>query len=352
MMLLVVAAPARADDRVSAGATYLTDTDGLTVVHPAVSARVGLSEDVHVSGGYDADVISAATVDVRTSASVRPFEETRHGGRAGVDVALAQLTTLSAAYALSASPDYTSNALSLRLQHEDDARVHAWAFGLGGAWDAIGRIGDPGPTGDAFALAATLRWTVVLSRLAVADLGGALEHQRGYLESPYRFVTVAGGGSQVRLPEEVPDERWRGAISAGLRWAIAEPLYVRAGYRLHADDWGVLGHTVELAGHLAPARGWLVSLRGEALVQRGASFYSGAYATLPAIPVLRTRDRTISPHHAISGGLDVRIPLAVVEGFELAAQVRAQLIWHRYLDTPLLPERTTVLASVALVAER
>ncbi|MCB9598455.1 MAG: DUF3570 domain-containing protein [Sandaracinaceae bacterium] len=342
----------RADDRVGAGITYHTDTDGLTVTHPAASARIAAGEDVHVSAGYQADVISAATVDVRTAASSRPFEEVRHGADAGVDVALARLTTLSAGYALSVSPDYLSNALSVSLRHELDDRRHALTFALSGAHDSVGRFGDPAPTGEALTLAASARWAIVLSRDAVVDLGGAVEHRRGYMESPYRFVTVAGAGSQVRLPEEVPDERWRFAVGGGLRWAIAEPFYVRASYRLHADDWGVLGHTVTVSGHLAPAPGWLVTVSGRSLAQRGATFYSGAYATLPDIPVLRTRDRTLAPHWSLAAEADVRIPFARVGGFDLGARVRGAVLWHRYFDTPLLPERTSFQASLTLIAER
>ncbi len=351
-VLALLPGAAAADDRVALGVTALADTDGLIVAHPAATARIGVTDDVHVSAGYEADVISAATVDVRTAASTRPFEEVRHGGRAGLDARLARLTTLSFGYALSLSPDHASSGASVRLTQEDDARVHTLTVGLAGAYDAIGRVGDPGPTGEAGSFAATVGWGVVLSSVAVASLGVAVEHRRGYLESPYRFVTIGGAGSQVRVPEEVPDERWRGALSAGLRVAVAEPLYLRAGYRLHADDWGVVGHTVDVAGHLAPARGWLVTVSGQVLAQAGASFYSGAYATLPALPALRTRDRTLSPHHALGAGVELFAPLASVEGFELGAEVRGRLVYHRYLDTPLLPERTSFYAAIALVARR
>ncbi len=343
---------ALADDRVSLGGVYFTDTDDLTVVQPAVSANVQVSEDVHVSGGYEADVISAATVDIRTSASVRPFEETRHGGRAGVDVALARLTTLSAGYALSRSPDYLSNALSLRLQHEDESRRHTFSLEVAGAYDSVGRVGDQGPTGDAGTLSAGARWGIVISPSLVVDLGASLEHRRGYLESPYRFVRIRGGGSQVWVPEEIPDERWRAAGQLGLRWAIADPLYVRASYRLHGDSWGIFGHTVDVSGHLAPAPGWLISLSGRTLIQRGASFYSGNYATLPDLPRFRTRDRTLSPHWVLSSRASVRIPLVNVGGFNISALVGGRVTWRRYFDTPLLPERTSFQTSLTLVAER
>jgi len=343
---------ARADDRVSVGTTVHTDSDELLVVHPAATARIELPEEVHLSAGYQADVISAATIDVRTAASTRPFEEVRHGASAGVELAPGRLTTLTASYSLSVSPDYLSNALSLRLAQEDDTRTHTFTVGLAGAHDSVGRVGDPRPTGDAFGVALSARWAMVLCPEAVADVGAAVEHQRGFLESPYRFVTVGGAGSQVRLPEEVPDLRWRGAVRAGLRWALAAPLFVRAQYRLHVDDWGVLGHTFDVAGHLAPGPGWRIMFGGSSLAQRGATFYSGRYATLPDVPVLRTRDRTLAPHWTLTGRLGVRVPFARVGGFELGARVHARVDWHRYFDTPVLPERTSLSVGPALLAER
>ena len=84
----LLAATARADDRAAAGVFVHTDDDGLTVIHPIASTRVEVADDTHVGVGWEADVISAATIDVRTSASPRGFEETRHGLSANVDHAI------------------------------------------------------------------------------------------------------------------------------------------------------------------------------------------------------------------------------------------------------------------------
>ena len=344
----------RADDRASAGVWVHTDDDQLTVVHPVASARAEVAEDTHVGVGYDADVISAATVDVRTSASPRGFEETRHGLSAGVDHALSRTVSVGTGYALSLSPDHVTHAGSLRGAVEDDDRVNIYAASLGVARDSVGRAGDEEPVGSLWSLGGSLSWTTLLSADAVLDLAAAVEHQRGYLESPYRFVpvTTAMGQREVRVPEEVPDVRWRGALRGQIRLALTHWLFGRAFYRLHADDWGIAGHTLQLRVDVEPADRWLVAVHGRFHGQRGASFYDGEYDTLPEIPSLRTLDRELAPGFYVAGGLRVEHALGHWLGLDWRVDARAEVLRRRYIDTPQLPQRLSLTAGVGLVVER
>ena len=77
-LVAILVAPARAQDHATAAIFVHADDDQLTVVHPSASARATVDRTA-ITARYDADVITSATIDVRTSASVRPFEETRHG---------------------------------------------------------------------------------------------------------------------------------------------------------------------------------------------------------------------------------------------------------------------------------
>ncbi len=353
-LVLALASLARADDRASAGTYVYTDSDGLTVVHPSATASARLGEDTRAEVGYDADVITAATVDVRTSASVRPFEEVRHGARLGASHDLARTVSIAGSYALSIAPDHEAHGLGLGARLEDDDRNHRLAIDLRGAFERVGRAGDLAPTGEVLALGGALVWTSVVSSWLVVDLEGALEWRHGYLESPYRFVTILGADRQsVRVPEEVPDDRARAAVGARLRAALTDSIFARARYRLHGDDWGVVGHTVELEGSAQLARGWIVSAGGRLLVQRGASFYRGSYATLPELPLYRTRDRELAPGFAAAAGVGLEGLLAELpEGFRLVARARGELLYHRFFDTPLLPERVGVVAGLTLSAER
>lgn len=338
--------------RVSASTHVYTDDDSLTVVHPSVAASVALGEDTSASVGYEADIITAATVDVRTSASVRPFEETRHGGSLAVRHALHRTLALGAGAVASVSPDYRSYTGSARLEVETSDRMHAFSLDVRGAHSEVGRVHDSQPVGELLALGLSGSWTAVLSRRAVLDIGGAFDWNHGYLENPYRFVRIAGSADQlVAVPEEVPDDRFRGALSARLRLAATERLFVRARYRLHADDWGVFGHTVEARVIVAATPDFSATLGIRFFVQNGASFYHGVYRTHPNVPTFRTRDRELASGFGgkLLGALRWRF--LERQRADLSVALRAELHQHRYIDTPLLRRRRALVTGLSLIGE-
>lgn len=332
---------ARAEEHATAGVTYYADDDGLTVVHPAASAGATVGDGWRVQAGYEADVISGATVDVRTSASPRGFEETRHGANATVEHDLSRTVQLSGAYVLSHSPDYQSHGGSASVAVEDDERTRTVSLGVGAARDQVGRVGDAAPVGHLTTVGGKVGYATLLSAIAVLDVSLAGELRRGYQESPYRFVSItdAMGQSRVAVPEAVPEVRRRVAARARLRIAPTEWLFVRAWWRFHADDWGVAGHTVQTTWLAEPATGWLLSVHGRAYVQRGASFYQGTYASLPDLPALRTRDRTLAPSWFLAGGGRVRWTFGHWLDRAWHVDMRAEVTRYRYFDTPLLPQR-------------
>lgn len=353
--LLCLCAMARADGRSAASVFVYTDDDRLTVVHPAANVRARILEETHASARYEADVISAATVDVRTSASVRPFSEVRHGVSLGADTELTRTARLDASYAGSFSPDYETHGLSAQLAVDDDTRSHTMLLRVSGARDSVARIGDDEPVGSITAIGATLGLTSVLTEHAVGTLQAALERQAGYLESPYRFVPIESGSSDpaisLSVPERVPDARLRTAFEGGLRLAPLDHFFVRGAYRLHFDDWGVLGHTLRATISEAALEDWIFSAFAKLYQQRAASFYRGRYLTAPELPSLRTLDRELAATLAWSAGLRVERALGRVLDAELRVDASAELTRRRYERTPRLPERTSLVAGLSVSAE-
>lgn len=355
LAVLFVGALARADERVAVDGHLYLDSDRLEVWHPHAGVQVDLDDELAISASYDADVISAATIDVRTAASPRGFTESRHG--LGLDLAVAPSSTLR--YGVSASgslaPDYASGTGAARLAWEDDTRTHTLAIAATGSYASVGRVGDQAPVGDAWAGGASLAWTAVVSRALVLDVALAGEHARGYLESPYRFVTIYDAldptGSVV-VPESLPDARTRVSARARVRIAPTDELFVRGSYRFHADDWGVAGHTVSLEAAAAPVPELLASLELRCLVQRGASFYRGRYETLPDVPALRARDRELAPSTTLGAALRLETRFAGPFGGDMRLFVRGELLYTRLIDTPLLPERLAGVVGLGLSFER
>lgn len=346
---------ARADGRAAAGAYLYLDSDHLEVVHPYASLRVEADDDTTLTGSYDADVITAATIDVRTSASPRAFTEARHG--IGLDVAheLSPTLRIGAGASGSFSPDTNSATASFRLAWEDDTRIHTLSLSGGGSFTGVGRVGDQAPAGLVGSGGLTAGWAAVLSNAAVLDVALAGELSLGYLESPYRFVSIYTRGAAepwLAMPESLPDSRLRGAARVRLRVAPMDGLFLRGSYRFHTDDWGVLGHTVELGAVVNPVSALSLGIELRYLGQRASSFYQGRYETLPLIPTWAARDRELAATTTLSAGLRVELALPDIFDGESAVYARGEFIYTRLYDTWLLPERLAGVVGLGLTWTR
>jgi hypothetical protein len=355
VLALALQATARADDRVSIAGHYYTDSDELAVWHPQATVRLEASDELTLSAAYDADVVSAATVDVRTSASTRAFVESRHGIGADFTLEASRAVRVGGGVSGSFSPDYDSGSVALRLSVDDDDRIHTLSAAATVSYAVAGRVGDQDASGDLAAAGCSIGWAVVLSPEMVFDLVAAVEMQAGFLESPYRFVDVfARDDPRLRLamPEAVPDERLRGSARMRLRIALSDDVFVRGAYRFHADDWGVLGHTADVELSVVPAELLTVTATLRFLGQRAASFYRGRYETLPLVPALRTRDRELAAQRSVGGGLYVELRLPEILGGDPAVFLHGDVTETRLFDTPLLRSRLAGIVGLGLSYSR
>jgi hypothetical protein len=346
---------ARADGRAAIAGHYYTDSDELAVWHPQATVRLEATDELTLSAAYDADVVSAATVDVRTTASTRAFVESRHGIGADFTLEAAPAVRVGGGVSGSFSPDYDSATVGLRLSVDDDERIHTLSSAATMSYAVVGRTGDQDASGELVAAGCSVGWAVVLSPVMVFDLAGALELQAGFLESPYRFVDVFARGDPGRrlaMPEAVPSERLRGSARARLRIAISDDVFVRGAYRFDADDWGVLGHTADIELSVAPAEFLTVTASFRFLGQRAASFYRGRYETLPLVPELRTRDRELAAQRSVGGGLHVELRLPDLLGGDAAVFLRGDITETRLFDTPLLRSRLAGIVGLGLSYSR
>jgi hypothetical protein len=345
----------RADERFSGGMTIYANDDGLLVLHPAAGASGEVAEGWRVNANYEADIISAATVDIRTSASPRGYEETRHGVGMSLERALSSTARWTTGYVVSRSPDYLANTAMAGMEVEDAERRHTFAVNAAMAMDKVGRVGDVDWTGTLWTAGATLSWSMVLSPRSVLDLAVSGELRRGYQESPYRFVPILepdASISQVAVPESVPDVRRRFAARTELRYALAKNVFTRVSWRVHTDDWGIVGQTLKAAGSIELSDRWLLGVDGRFYAQRGASFYQGVYRTLPDLPQWRTRDRQLAPGWYVAGGCRARWTFARWWEGSWYLHVRTEVIHTRYIDTPLLPRRLGYVGGLSVVVER
>lgn len=286
--------PARAELSLHAG--YYADSDRVSVWNPSLRARVPLSRRLTASAGYGLDVISAASVDVVSSAS-RSVEQ-RHEATAGLSVA-DERTVLTATARGSREPDYLSDGVNLSLDRENEPRDRAVHVELRGRWDRVGPGWTLTDRADLYAATAAASVTQLLDRRTLLRVGLQADVLSGLQSSVYRYVGVAGQW----YPERVPDLRGRGAATVRVQRSLAPALAVVAEYGLTADTWGLVAHAVEVGLRWEPAPWALVEVHARALSQRATSFYQGTYTNLTEY---RTRDRLLGGMSSLWPGATAR----------------------------------------------
>jgi hypothetical protein len=275
-----------------------TDDDHTTVVSPRVRGSANLTENTRVDATYAADIWTSASIDIRTSASVRPVTEQRDE----LDVQLAhdfEDLHLHGGYRFSTEHDYTSHGGSVGAALDLADNAATLAADLHIIADTVGQSGNPGFARSVTTLDGALSFTQVFDPHMFAQLTYELAYNNGYQSSPYRYVGVSGTGFGCRgasdcLPERVPDLRLRHAFALSLRRALSDDISIGLSYRFYIDDWSLRSHTVlgELGWNLGPHS--LLSVRYRFYTQNAVAFYQAVYASL-ASDQLRTRDRELSP---------------------------------------------------------
>ncbi|MEM6996481.1 MAG: DUF3570 domain-containing protein [Myxococcota bacterium] len=318
----------------TAGGLYVrSDTDHTTVVSPRVRVAVPFNEDRgRVDLVYAVDVWTSASVDVRTAASARVTEQ-----RDEVDGSLQHAwgsTTAAVGYRFSHENDYVSNSGRASIETSLADKTITLRGQIMGGGDVVGRAGDvafsrPIAYGGGF-----LSYTQVLTPTTVAALTADLRLQQGYLASPYRWVSLGGGGgcqgsAGLCIPEQHPGRRVRVASVARLVQALSPRWSLHLAYRLYGDSWRVLGHTGRATVRFAPRPSWSLGLELRGYTQRGAAFYRRVYGDSGLVGFV-TRDRELGPVWNARAGLTSENRWSIGRRIELVLGGLVSAAHYRY----------------------
>lgn len=295
------------------------DTDAVSVITPAVEATLkdplaGWS----ATGSYLVDVVSAASVDIVSTASTH-WTEVRHAAALSGSVDIGDTST-SIAGSISREPDYLSLSGGATERIEFAHKTVTPVVGYSFTRDVSGRTGTP------FSVYSLVlhRHTVtgglelILDPTTLVTLGADASFESGRQEKPYRFVPlfapnvadqISAGASiatvnALRLPgrasERVPDSRKRFSVSARLAQRISGWSTFAISERLYQDDWGLKASTTDLRMLMDASARWFIWTHFRVHVQSGVSFWHRAYVGRPGpigieVPALRTGDRELSP---------------------------------------------------------
>ncbi len=298
-------------DEIATSVYLRTDSDTTTVISPRARVDKKLSESTKVDVTYAADIWTSASIDIRTSASLRPVTEQRDELDAAVSHELSSDLTLTSAYRFSKENDYQSHGLSVGGSYSFANNASTLDLNLHAIADTVGRSGDPQFSRSLGTLDTRLSFTQVLDPKMLAQATYELAYIDGYQASPYRFVGIGGTGygcmqATFCLPEHVPGTRVRHALALLVRRALSDSVSAGINYRYYFDDWSLGSHTVLAQVGWNVAEASLLAMRYRFYTQGAANFYQARYLTVPGANTFTTRDRELSPlsYHRISADFE------------------------------------------------
>jgi hypothetical protein len=329
-LALLFALEARADNSLSAGATYFSESGGplhMNVIVPAAAASVDLGEPVSLRVGWSADIVSgasvavvdapAANVDAISSATV---VDTRHAF-SGALTLRDHNSSVELGFSHAFEHDYLSNRVSAAARTELFDRNTGFEISYARSFDQVCDVAgsfDPvmKPRLDSskgcFSDSAKDRtdrdlavhnlqgaWTQAWAPQLTTQLTLTAQVLHGFQSNPYRAVRIG----QTAAQEFEPPDRARYALAAGARYWIA-PLSSALGgeARVYRDTWGIASISGELSYDQSVIGSFRVRARGRYYTQTAASFYSDDYVLAPRGRYF-TGDRELSPMQSMLLGL-------------------------------------------------
>jgi len=342
------------------------------VYSPSADMKASPWSWLDVSGGWEADVVSGASVatkagatyanshspDVITTASVH---DVRNLGR-GEFTLKGDDTSLTAGYAYGTEHDYRSN--SLHVNARTDAFQHNTQFELSYArnfdqvcdrvqsasavlptqWQALensnGCFTDAaGRTTQDIAIDTyEASWAQALTPVVETQLTYTAQLVDGFQSDPYRSVILGEG---IKAQEHDPTNRAREAVTARLAWYLRSiKAALRFSLRAYHDTWAIDSGTLEAEFEKSLGDSLRVMVNGRLYDQTGAVFWSDDY-TGGAPPLgpkgqYFTGDRELSPFWSWMVGTRLVWRLApthgrllgVLESLELAGS--ADVVSYHY----------------------
>ncbi|HEY6562346.1 MAG TPA: DUF3570 domain-containing protein [Polyangiaceae bacterium] len=349
------------------------DTDAVTVFTPAVSAKVrDPLANWSAAGSYLVDVVSAASVDIVSTASPS-WQEIRHA--ASLEASYKPGTYGAAiAGSVSSEPDYLSLGAGVRGTAELARKSATLQLGAMYARDVAGRKDTPFSVYalelDRYATSASVE--LVLDRATTLTPSFDFTYESGRQEKPYRYLPLFSGDvvarvepgasparvNQLRLPgrvaEHVPDERARYALAGRLahRFRYSTLLIFS---RVYADGWGLFASTTDARFVIELGERWSLWPHGRAHVQSGVSFWRRGYVgradgTVLEVPTWRTGDRELGPLWSGTLGPGLRWDFGGSDPRAFSALLELEATYTHYPDTLYIEQRWAGFGSLQVEA--
>ncbi|HVW28281.1 MAG TPA: DUF3570 domain-containing protein [Polyangiaceae bacterium] len=351
------------------------DDDAVTVLTPSIALSIDNTNGATLSASYLVDVVSAASVDVISTAS-KPFHEVRQAGSLygeykphdfGVGVGTS----------VSREPDYLSYGAFATVRKDLSEKNWSLFFGYGFGHDTAGRCGDDGQCTPFSVFSRTLLRTtfnggfdLVVDKLSLLTVTGDVIVENGDQSKPYRYVPMFTpeaaalvhkgmtidqvnklanpspnappgsntGRSDERPLEQLPLSRHRFALTAKYARRMGFTT-LRAMERLYDDTWGLMASSTDVRLIFDLGKRFAIWPHARFNIQHEVNFWKLAYISYGAasgqwnLPEYRTGDRELGPLWTAGGGFGVKWyigPSGEPERFAL--QLTADAMYTSFLN--------------------
>ena len=295
------------------------DDDHVTVVSPSVATEFDATDSVRLAIASKVDAVSAASVDVISSASPGDVNELRLEGMANATWSQSSRIQLRAGSVVSVERDYTSLRPSIGGQLEVANRNATLDVAYTAVVDSATNAVDESFKRKRRGHIVAAGLTQILAPSTYLDLLLDARRLDGYHASPYRRVPWRDSTMPVvtLLEERTPSIRASGAAMLRMRRAMnsAATWFLHASYRFYRDSWEVSSHTIraQLLREALDGR-LLLSANVRGYQQGAADFYRAYYVMTDAqrVPQFRTADRTLGGMNSVHGSVSADAKLGPV----------------------------------------
>ena len=278
------------------------DGGGMDINGPSVLVRKSFADKVSVRANYYVDKVSAASIDVVTSAS--PYSEERTEKSVGIDY-LAGKAIYSLSYGNSEESDFEANSVHFDMSQDFFGDLTTLSLGYSKGWDEVFRTGDNSFAEEADRQHFRIGLSQVLTKNLIGSIGHELITDEGYLNNPYRSVRyLTSPNSYSFEPERYPNTRTSDATALRLSYYLPWRAGLHGEYRIYSDSWGVDANSWQLQLIQPIGQSWTVETRYRSYQQGDADFYADLFPFQNAQNFL-ARDKELSEFSSTVIGLGV-----------------------------------------------
>ena len=345
-------------ERASSEISLYKDTDAVTVVTPTIAGRIEnpLSE-WGFGGRYLVDVVSAASVDIVSTAS-RRWHEVRQEGDFDGNIKFGDLG-VGASGSVSSEPDYLAWAAGGTLSYDFAQKNVTVLAGYSFGHDTIGRHDT---SFDVFSHevvthTANAALTIVVNKDTLLSFVTDAIFQEGDTSKPYRYIPMFTPSAAAKIQpgatiqqvnqlrlferplEQLPTSRDIFALTTRFakRFSTAT---LRLSERLYRDTWGLTATTTDAKPVFDVSDRVSLWPHARFHAQNAVAFWERAYVANFSssgkwqLPTFRTGDRGIGPLTGLTGGGGIEIEIRTRQR---AGRLAAHGSGRRHLDQ--LPQR-------------